>query len=120
MRTEPLPLPKGYEWCTPDINVDDEVSPATGERRGRMWADANWDDVTAGGSVKKCRRCCQRTMWKMTTLRSGCTTRKSSCIGQSDAPLSASLPRDVVADRHGSVLIGLWRLPDTSRIGTWV
>ncbi|KAH8087475.1 Glycylpeptide N-tetradecanoyltransferase, partial [Filobasidium floriforme] len=24
VRKEPLPLPKGYEWCTPDITIDEE------------------------------------------------------------------------------------------------
>lgn len=26
MRKEPLALPKGYEWCTPDITKDDECN----------------------------------------------------------------------------------------------
>jgi len=30
VRKEPLALPKGYEWCTPDINVDAEVSQRSG------------------------------------------------------------------------------------------
>lgn len=27
-----MPLPKGYEWCTPDITIDEEVSRLLQER----------------------------------------------------------------------------------------
>ena len=26
VKKEPLALPKGYEWCTPDITIDEQVS----------------------------------------------------------------------------------------------